>query len=171
MSHQEQLNQQCRLRQKDSHLDLMEVLAECNLCAKKKWEGQTWLFSKWIHIVIIIHPCYCLIILTSCQLSSGLPVLVMVGFLYTVRVCSNVKPTIPLKSKLPLSRETRLVSLLRHLISLKRHLVSLEWAGSTRAWHSADIRNSFTSGRIVLHIVRCDSRKTSKFCEKQDERW
>ena len=46
---------------------------------------------------------------------------------------NNYRPTVPLKCKLPPSRETRLISLETSLVSLEKFLVSLECTASTNA--------------------------------------
>ena len=64
--------------------------------------------------------------------------------------------TVPLKSKLPLSRETRLVSLETRLVSRETRLVSRECTGSTNASCSGDT-NCRYSNRFLCQDLLCVS--------------
>ena len=82
--------------------------------------------------------------------------------------------TVPLTSKLPLSRETRLVSLETHLISLNMRLVSREKPSKNckyhyKVSHSAEVRNrsAYRNRNWMKQTLSLHAKNTSNCAVKQ----
>ena len=78
--------------------------------------------------------------------------------------------TVPLKCKLPPSRETRLVSLETSLVSLEKFLVSRECTASTNALHLGECTNGIIRSNGRTHGKRTDNKRLDKPFETSVER-
>ena len=80
------------------------------------------------------------------------------------------KHTVPLKCKLPPSREMRLVSLETCLVSLEKFLVSHECTASTNALPLGECTNGIIRSNGRTHGKRTDNKRLDKPFETSVER-